>query len=167
MAPYRVALVCLGNICRSPMAHVILNDHLASAELASDIEVSSAGTGGWHAGEPMDPRAAAALTSAGYDPSGHAARQFTTDWYADHDLILAMDQSNFVDITDLSPTVAEQSKVQMFRDFDPQATRADNEVPDPWYGGGDGFADVRAMIERTVDGLIADLPSLAAGRTAP
>ncbi len=74
--PYRIALVCLGNICRSPMAHVVLADHLDRAGLAAKVEVSSAGTGGWHVGKPMDPRAATALIGEGYDPSAHRAQQY-------------------------------------------------------------------------------------------
>lgn len=156
-APFRIALVCLGNICRSPMAHVVLDERLAAAGLDDHVLVTSAGTGGWHTGEPMDRRAAAVLTAAGYDPSQHRARRFTTDWYLDNDLILAMDDSNFADLTELSPDVASLHKLQMFRDFDPDATEQDHEVPDPWYGRENGFEFVLAMVERTVDNLINDL----------
>jgi len=81
--PYRIALVCLGNICRSPMAHVVLADHLDRAGLAAKVEVSSAGTGGWHVGKPMDPRAATALVGEGYDPSAHRARQYDPGWLSE------------------------------------------------------------------------------------
>ncbi|MCW2788153.1 MAG: protein-tyrosine-phosphatase [Aeromicrobium sp.] len=157
---YRVALVCLGNICRSPIAHVVLEDRLAKAGLDDRVEVVSSGTGGWHEGEPMDPRAAAVLRDAGYDPSRHRARTFSIDWYAENDLLLAMDHSNRTDMTALSPTVAQQSQVRMFRAFDPDATEGDDEVPDPWYGGDSGFRHVLAMIERTTDGLVERLPDL-------
>jgi protein-tyrosine phosphatase len=160
---YRIALVCLGNICRSPIAHVVLEDRLARAGLDDRVEVSSSGTGGWHAGEPMDRRAAAVLRDAGYDPSRHRARTFSTDWYAENDLLLAMDRSNFADMVDQAPTVEQQSQVRMFREFDPQATADDDEVPDPWYGGADGFRDVLAMIERTIDELVTRLPGLLRG----
>lgn len=160
--PYRVALVCLGNICRSPMAHVVLEDRLAKAGLGDRVEVASSGTGDWHAGEPMDPRAAAVLRQAGYDPTRHRARTFSTDWFAEHDLLLAMDHTNYADMTEQSPTVAAQGKVRMFREFDPEATEGDDEVPDPWYSGGDGFAPVLAMIERTTDRLVERLPDLIA-----
>nr|WP_302477519.1 low molecular weight protein-tyrosine-phosphatase [Aeromicrobium stalagmiti] len=153
-------MVCLGNICRSPMAHVVLEDRLAKAGLDDRVEVVSSGTGGWHEGEPMDPRAAAVLRDAGYDPSRHRARTFSTDWYAENDLLLAMDHSNHADMTDQAPTVAQQSQVRMFREFDPAAAEGDDEVPDPWYGGDDGFRHVLAMIERTTDELVARLPSL-------
>ena len=162
VAPFRVALVCLGNICRSPIAHVVLERRLVDAGLDDRVQVTSAGTGGWHTGEPMDQRAARVLSDAGYDPSRHVARQFTIDWYAENDLILAMDAANLADISDISPDVASLQKVQMFRDFDPQATvrpdgGIDNEVPDPWYDGPDGFRSVLAMIERTTDALVREL----------
>lgn len=142
------------------MAHVVLEDRLAKAGLDGRVEVASSGTGGWHEGEPMDRRAAAALRDAGYDPSRHIARTFTTDWYAEHDLLLAMDHSNYADMTDQAPTVEAQGQVRMFREFDPEAIVGDDEVPDPWYGGSDGFARVLAMIERTTDGLVERLPDL-------
>jgi protein-tyrosine phosphatase len=163
--PYRIALVCLGNICRSPTAHVVLERRLAEAELDDRVEVASAGTGGWHTGEPMDPRAAVALRDAGYDPTRHRARQFSTDWFAEQDLLLAMDAANRADMADLAPTVEQQAQVRMFREFDPEATAGDDDqVPDPWYGGPDGFLDVLTMIERTVDELVRQLPEMIAAR---
>lgn len=161
---YRVALVCLGNICRSPMAHVVLEDRLARAGLDDRVEVVSSGTGGWHEGEPMDPRAASVLSDAGYDPTRHRARTFTTDWYAEHDLLLAMDHSNRADMLDQAPTVGQQAQVRLFREFDPEASENDDEVPDPWYGGDDGFRQVLAMIERTTDELVTQLPDLVEDR---
>lgn len=157
---YRVAVVCLGNICRSPIAHVVLEDRLAKAGLDDRVVVTSSGTGGWHEGEPMDPRAAAVLRDAGYDADRHRARTFSVDWYAENDLLLAMDLSNRADMIDQAPTVAEQSRVRMFREFDPDAAGSEEEVPDPWYGGDQGFRDVLAMIERTTDALVARLPEL-------
>ena len=162
MTAYRIALVCLGNICRSPTAHVVLEQRLEQAGLADQVEVASAGTGGWHTGEPMDPRAAVALRDAGYDPTRHRARTFTADWFTEHDLLLAMDASNHADMVDLAPTVEQQSQVRMFREFDPDAAADDDQVPDPWYGGPDGFRHVLTMIERTVDGLVERLPDLIA-----
>lgn len=153
--PYRIAFVCLGNICRSPMAQVVLEHRLAEAGLDDRVTVTSAGTGGWHTGEPMDRRAAAVLAARGYDPSRHVARTFSMDWYAENDLLLAMDASNHADMADLAPDVAALQKLRMFRDFDPQATEDDNEVPDPWFGGERGFHAVLAMVERTADALVA------------
>ena len=139
------------------MAHVVLEQRLAEAGLDDRVTIVSAGTGSWHTGEAMDERAARTLSAAGYDPTRHAARRFTTDWYAENDLILAMDASNHADISDLAPDVESLAKVQMFRTYDPEASDADNEVPDPWFGGAEGFDHVLQMVERTVDGLVAEL----------
>jgi protein-tyrosine phosphatase len=157
---YRIALVCLGNICRSPMAHVVLEDRLVRAGLADRVAVASSGTGDWHRGKPMDPRAAATLSAAGYDPSRHRARTFSSDWYAENDLLLAMDASNYADIAEHAPSVEQVDQVRMFRAFDPEASIGDDEVPDPYFGDGDGFVEVLAMIERTTDALVARLPDL-------
>lgn len=147
--PYRIALVCLGNICRSPMADVVLAARLADAGLADRVRVSSSGTGDWHVGKPMDRRAAATLTSAGYDASRHRARHFDAGWLEDHDLVLVMDRTNLADVGGAG------DRVRLFRDFDP--VDPGGEVPDPYYGGGDGFEEVLAMVERTVATLVAQL----------
>lgn len=158
--PLRIEVTCLGNICRSPIAHVVLEQRLADAGLGDDVVVTSSGTGGWHEGEPMDRRAAAALRDAGYDPSRHRARTFTTDTYAETDLMLAMDASNHADMSDLAPTVDDAARVRMFRSFDPQSAPGDDEVPDPWYGGADGFRAVLATVERTADAVVEAVPRL-------
>jgi protein-tyrosine phosphatase len=157
---YRIALICLGNICRSPMAHVVLEDRLAKTGLDDRVEVASSGTGDWHRGQPMDPRAAATLTAAGYDPTRHRARTFSPDWYAENDLLLTMDARNYADVVAHAPTVEQTRQVRMFRAFDPEAAEGDDDVPDPYYGDGNGFAEVLAMIERTTDQLVAQLPDL-------
>jgi protein-tyrosine phosphatase len=143
--PYRIAVVCLGNICRSPMAHVVLADHLDRAGLAAKVEVSSAGTGGWHVGKPMDPRAATALVGEGYDPSAHRARQYDAGWLESHDVVLVMDRANLAD-------VGSYERVALFRDFDP--VDRGGEVPDPYYGGDDGFGEVLSMVERTSAAIV-------------
>lgn len=163
--PLRVEVTCLGNICRSPMAHVVLEQRLADAGLADDVVVTSSGTGGWHEGEPMDERAATALSAAGYDPTRHRARTFTTDTYAEADLMLAMDARNHADMTELAPTVADAERVRMFRSFDPEAAPGDDEVEDPWYGGAEGFQQVLTMVERTSDAVVAAVPRLRADLT--
>ncbi len=146
---YRIALVCLGNICRSPMAHVVLESRIAEAGLADRVEIASAGTAGWHTGKPMDPRAAACLVAAGYDPSRHRARQYDDSWPTHHDLVLVMDESNLSDVGGRSERVA------MFRDFD--SSIPGGEVPDPYYGGADGFQEVLTMVERTCDAIVSAL----------
>jgi protein-tyrosine phosphatase len=153
---YRVELVCLGNICRSPTAHVVLADRVAAAGLADRVTVTSSGTGPWHVGEPMDRRAAATLTAAGYDPSRHRGRQW--DGHDTADLHLAMDASNLAGIG------GPGERARLFRDHDPDpsAAEGDADVPDPYYGGPDGFEEVLEMVERTatalVDALLRERP---------
>jgi protein-tyrosine phosphatase len=151
---YRVALVCLGNICRSPMAHVVLERRLAEAGLADRVEVASSGTGGWHVGNPMDTRAAATLTGAGYDPARHRARQYDDSWRTAYDVVLVMDGSNLADVG------GADERVMLFGEFDP--VDPGGEVPDPYYGGPDGFEEVLTMVERTSDAIVAAL-----ARTGP
>ncbi|WP_208542846.1 low molecular weight protein-tyrosine-phosphatase [Nocardioides euryhalodurans] len=146
---YRIALVCLGNICRSPMAHVVLERQLAEAGLAGTVAVTSSGTGGWHEGNPMDERAAATLSGAGYDPTRHRARTFDQDWHDAHDLVLVMDLANLRDVGGAG------ERVRLFRDFDP--VEPGGEVPDPYYGGDAGFQEVLRMVERTSTSLVTTL----------
>ena len=152
---YRVALVCLGNICRSPMAHVVLESRLDDAGLGDVVEVTSSGTGGWHVGNPMDPRAAATLARAGYDATRHRARQYDASWAERNDLVLAMDHENLDNLEDLGGV---SPRVMLFRAFDPVEPGGD--VPDPYYGGDAGFEEVLSMVERTSDNLVAALSAL-------
>jgi len=154
--PYRIAVVCLGNICRSPIGEVVLAEKLARAGLAGRVEVTSAGTADWHVGRPMDRRAAAVLAAHGYDGSRHQASQFEAHWYDDHDLVLAMDDTNHADLLALAPE-GDRERLRMFRDFDPRATGEDRSVPDPYYGDDDGFTHVLRTIEQTADALVAAL----------
>lgn len=162
--PYRIALVCLGNICRSPMADVVLHHRLVAAGLERDVEVTSAGTGDWHVGNPMDRRAAALLTSHGYDASAHRAQLFAAHWFADHDLVLAMDESNLEELrSEFGDALDDPARLMLFREYDPRAHGGDREVPDPYYGGDDGFATVLSMIERTCDEIVAALDRTLVG----
>jgi protein-tyrosine phosphatase len=160
--PYRVALVCLGNICRSPMAHVVLAAKIAGSPLAGRVEVDSSGTGDWHLGDAMDARAAATLTAAGYDPTRHRAQQFGAHWLDRDDVIVAMDSNNRRDILAFAADVASRDRVRMLREFDAEAGD-DIDVPDPWGGGQSGFDDVLAMVERSTDGLLKALEDLLGG----
>ncbi|MCW2759200.1 MAG: protein tyrosine phosphatase [Nocardioidaceae bacterium] len=150
--PYRIGLVCLGNICRSPMADVVLTELVDRAGLTDEVVVDSCGTGGWHVGQPMDRRAAATLLAADYDPSSHRAQQLDPDWFA-HDVLLAMDADNLADVQAMAPP-SYGDRVRLFRDFDPVGT---GDVPDPYYGGPDGFDEVLAMVERTGIAIVATL----------
>ena len=153
---YRIALVCLGNICRSPMAHVVLESALEEAGLGRAVEVMSAGTADYHVGGPMDRRAAATLTTHGYDASRHRAQQLPLSWLDDCDLVLAMDGDNLADLLRSAADVPP-GRVRMFRDFDPRADgadRDDRDVPDPYYGEDDGFERVLAIVIRTSRALV-------------
>ncbi len=158
---YRIAVVCLGNICRSPMADVVLSSRIAEAGLDHAVEVVSAGTGGWHAGDPMDRRAAALLTSEGYDASRHRAQQVQPSWLDEFDLVLTMDRDNLRDVRGLATGEVDATRVRPFRDFDPD--EPGGEVPDPYYGGASGFRDVLEMVERTADALVSEVTT-ALGR---
>ena len=161
---YSVALVCLGNICRSPMADVVLQHRLVEAGLdagpTSGVTVASSGTGDWHIGHPMDRRAAATLTSAGYDASRHRAQQFDRSWLEEHDLVLAMDAQNLSDVMAGSEPEPgpDDDRVRLYRDFDPREPGGD--VPDPYYGGDSGFEEVLDMVERTSTALVTALAAL-------
>ncbi len=146
---YAIGLVCLGNICRSPVADVVLTDRVAAAGLAGPVEVASCGTAAWHVGKPMDPRSAATLTAAGYDAEQHRAQQVSAAWHDRFDVLLAMDEQNLADLGGRS------ERVGLFRDHDPLDPGA--EVPDPYYGGASGFEEVLTMVERTSDAIVAGL----------
>lgn len=152
----RIAFVCLGNICRSPTADVVLQRLLAETG-AQGIEVASSGTGDWHVGNPMDERAAARLSASGYDPSRHRAQMFTAEWFDRHDLIVTMDTANRADVLALARSDADRAKVRMFRSFDPEADSPDADVPDPWYGGPETFDEVLQIVERTARELLRQL----------
>lgn len=146
---YRVCVVCMGNICRSPMAETVLRKVVADRGLGDRVIVESAGTGGWHAGGPMDERALRVLAEHGYDGADHSARQFTRDWFDRYDLVLAMDRDNQAFLRRMAPAGVE---VRLFRSFDPAAPDG-AEVPDPYYGGDEGFVEVLALVEAAAEGV--------------
>ncbi|MFW5416679.1 low molecular weight phosphotyrosine protein phosphatase [Nocardiopsis sp. CNT-189] len=152
---YRIILVCLGNICRSPMAEKVLVSDLQRAGIADRVEVDSAGTGGWHIGSGMDARAAATLRVHGY-PTGHEARRFAPSWFAERDLVLVMDTDNLDELRALAPDEESRSRIALFRSFAP-GTGANPEIPDPYYGGEDGFTAVLTMVEAAAKGLAEEL----------
>ncbi|GAB2981703.1 low molecular weight phosphotyrosine protein phosphatase [Amycolatopsis acidiphila] len=143
-----VCFVCSGNICRSPMAAVVFREHLRRDGLAGQVRVSSAGIGPWHVGEPADARALATLEQHGYDGK-HVAAQIDGE-HLGADLLLAADAGH---LRDLRRKIDDPSRVRLLREFDPSAPEG-AEVPDPYYGGEDGFEDALAMIERTMPGLL-------------
>lgn len=126
---------------------------LRDAGLESRVEVDSAGTGNWHVGGAADERALETLRAHGYDGSTHVARQFDPDWFADRDLIVAMDNKNAQSLRWLARD-GDEHKIVRLRSFDPASRGGDLDVPDPYYGGPAGFDDVLAMVEAACDGLL-------------
>ena len=143
----KIVFVCLGNICRSPLAHTIMDDLINKAGLEGDILVDSAGTGGWHVGNPADARMRETAKKNGLTITTRA-QQFTADAVTNYDIIFAMDRSNKHDILGLIQGHPEKKKVHLFREFDPQSA-GDRDVPDPYYGGQDGFDKVFDIVKRT------------------
>lgn len=153
VSPNSVIFVCMGNICRSPMAALVFRHQLALAGRDS-VTVESAGTGGWHVGDPADRRAQAALRRRGY-PTEHLAQQFQPEWFDAFDLVVAMDRDNQRDLRRLAPTRAQGDAVRLILEFDPLAESPD--VPDPYYGGADEFDGVLTQIESSCLGLLSHL----------
>lgn len=150
----KVLFVCLGNICRSPTAEGVFRALVAGEGLGDRIQVDSAGTSDWHIGEPPDRRGQEAARRRGYDLSGLRARQVTPHDFERFDYVIAMDQSNVAKLSALAPAGTGE-KLSLFLAFAPElGTR---EVPDPYYGGPDGFDDVLDMIEAASKGLLADI----------
>ncbi|NEA36152.1 low molecular weight protein-tyrosine-phosphatase [Streptomyces sp. SID13031] len=135
-----IEVVCTGNICRSPIGEVVLRAKLADARV-DDVVVTSSGTSGWHIGDPMDSRAAAALARRGYDGSAHRAQEFRSNWFPERDLVLAMDTGH---LTALLRRGGDDLAV-------PVELFADEDVPDPYYGDDAGFDDVLDQIEKAAD----------------
>ncbi|MCX4800468.1 low molecular weight protein-tyrosine-phosphatase [Streptomyces sp. NPDC058682] len=150
---YRVCFVCTGNICRSPMAESVFRAHVAADGLDTLVEVDSAGTGGWHEGDGADPRTIAVLEAAGYEQD-HRARQFRSSWFARLDLVIALDAGHLRDLRALAPTAQDAAKVRLLRSYDPAASAAETDVPDPYYGPLDGFEECLELVEAASPGLL-------------
>ena len=160
-SPYRVSLVCLGNICRSPIAAVVLRQRLADAGLTT-VTVDSAGLGDWHVGHRMDPRSAAVLRAAGYDETdidGHQARQFQRDWLAQRDLVLGMDGSNLSALRRLAPP-GERERIGLFGWFGADG----GDIPDPYEADGQAFTLVLHLVKDAATKLSDELARLIGPR---
>jgi protein-tyrosine phosphatase len=158
----RVLFVCLGNICRSPTGEGVLRHLVAERGLAEVVEIDSAGVGSWHIGEPADARMRQAASRRGYDLASRA-RQVSEGDFDHYDLIVAMDRSNHSDLSALQPADA-RAELRLFSDFLPAGSPAD--VPDPYYGGPQGFDRVLDLIEEGTEAILDHLLSGAAGRRA-
>jgi protein-tyrosine phosphatase len=151
----RLLFVCMGNICRSPTAEAVMRALVAREGLEGEVEIDSAGTGAWHVGEPPDRRSTAAARERGIVMEG-AARQVTRADFEAYDLLLAADERNVAALRALAPDDAAAEKVVLLREYDPaSAGSGDLEVPDPYYGGADGFGHVLDLVEAACDGLLA------------
>ena len=152
-----VSFVCMGNICRSPTAEAVFRALVAQAGLQTRFEIDSAGTGAWHVGEERDRRSRAVGQKRGMPLSGRA-RQFVQADFARFDYVLAMDNENLDDLMRLAKTDAERSKARLLRDFDPLSPPG-SDVPDPYYGGPEGFEAVFDICLAGCRGLLERLTS--------
>jgi len=153
---YRITVVCLGNICRSPIGEAVLRARIDEAGLGGRVSVDSAGTGDWHLGQGANARSVAVLEEHDY-PLDHRARQITPDWFEDIDLVLAMDTANYADL--LRMQRGTRAELRMLRSFDPELTSVPEpdprlDVPDPYYGGPEDFLEVLRMVERASGGVV-------------
>jgi protein-tyrosine phosphatase len=154
MTRHRILFVCLGNICRSPMAEGVFRRLVEAEGLAQRFEIDSAGLGAWHLGQAPDDRAQAAARARGIDISGQSARQVRQDDFDRFDLLLVMDRSNLAELKRAAPREA-RAKIRPFLDFAPHVGTKD--VPDPFYGGTEGFDHALDLIESAARGLLAEL----------
>ncbi len=148
----KILMVCLGNICRSPLAEGILK-----SKVAAGIVVDSAGTGGWHSGELPDPRSIAIARNHGIDISNQRARQFSSVDFQNFDVIFAMDNSNYENIIAQANSDEDIAKVKLIlNELYPEENR---DVPDPYYGGKSGFKNVFDMLDRASDVIVEKINS--------
>jgi protein-tyrosine phosphatase len=152
--PARVLVVCLGNICRSPMAEGMLRARIEASSLAGQVIVDSAGTGAWHVGRPPDPRAIAAAARHGVDISGLRARQLSRDDFDRHDWLLCADTGNLRDVRARGPAEAH-SRCALLLEWAGLAAPAD--VPDPYSGGAEQFEAVWSLLDRATLGVMTRL----------
>jgi protein-tyrosine phosphatase len=155
----KVLFVCMGNLCRSPMAEGVFRQHVAQAGLDGQIAIDSAGTHDYHVGEPPDPRAQRAAGRRGYDLSALRGRQVSRADFVEFDYVLAMDAVNLRALERLCPP-QHAHKLRLFMEFG--AEFAPREVPDPYYGGEQGFEHVLDMVEEASRGLLEHVRRLMA-----
>ncbi len=154
MSKQRILFVCLGNICRSPMAEGVFRRVVDEASTTHLFEIDSAGMGDWHKGQAPDHRAQSAAAARGIDISEQASRKIELEDFEDFDLVVAMDGSNIADLYEIAPLSA-RSKIRRFLDYAPHVDAED--VPDPYFGGTAGFDHALDLIEAAAQGLLAAL----------
>ena len=150
----KVLFVCMGNICRSPSAEGVFRDKISAAGLSNKVYIDSAGTHAYHVGNPPDPRSQEAAIKRNFDLSAQRARKVEVSDFDEFDYVIAMDMSNEDDLQAICPDGKEE-KIHLFLKF--SANTSTKEVPDPYYGGGNGFETVLDLIEDAADGLIVHL----------
>lgn len=143
----RIMFVCLGNICRSPLAEAVFRNHVVKAGLEEFFEIASSGTGHWHVGQSADDRMCRTARGLGVSVDSHRAQQFDYSHFEEFDHIFVMDKNNLNDVLYLDRKEKFSGKVRLFRGFDPNP--GDYQVPDPYYGGPQGFNDVFEIVDRT------------------
>jgi protein-tyrosine phosphatase len=151
---HSVLFVCLGNICRSPTAEGVFRHLAREAGLEDSIHIDSAGTGGYHVGAPPDARAMAAAQARGYDLASIRARKVAPEDFEQFSLILAMDEDNLVHLRGIAPETS-RARLGLLLDYAPG--RKEREVPDPYYGGRNGFEQVLALVNEACAGLLEEL----------
>lgn len=156
MAKKRILFVCLGNICRSPLAEGLFGEAVAAQGLQARYEADSAGTNRYHTGELPDPRTRQNAESHGLVLT-HRARTFGPADFDEFDLIVCMDQQNVQNVLALARNAADEAKVRLMRLHDPEP--GDGQVPDPYFGGADGFEQVYQILQRATLGLLSRLES--------
>ena len=166
--PFRIVVVCTGNICRSPMGEFILRELFEEAGLGDRVEVDSAGTTSWEAGNPADRRTLEVLRRNGHADFGgsdHVARQFEHTWLDDRDLVLAADSGHLADLRRLARTEEQRSRIRLFREFDPEAVAAGElDMDDPWYGDRSAFDQTYAEITAAAAGVVEHVRQELAAR---
>lgn len=150
--PIRIQFVCLGNICRSPLAEAVFRDQVEQAELEDYFEIDSSGTGRWHVGENADRRMRQTARKHGLSLEDHTASQFSREDLARYDHIFVMDKNNLNDVLHLDENDTYNGKVRLFREFDPEP--GNFQVPDPYHGGQEGFENVYSIVERTAQSIL-------------
>ena len=156
-SPYRLIAVCTGNICRSPMAELMLSAAFAEAGLGDVVIVDSAGTTAYEAGRPIDPRAARKLTTHNLLSDRHIAREWRSEWFTERHLILALDVDHYGWLRASAPDDQALSRIRMLRSFDPALADGDpleQGIEDPWYGGHADFEAVWDQVQAAVPGIV-------------